>query len=113
MAGCATRDPEIARGSRNAAAGVGAGEPFPQAIARAEVFPHGFGRLVAWAEGCGSLPDALRVAGELFEARARPQARATAAVFTVIVVMMVLFGVGFMIAALYMPLIQLISELSG
>jgi type II secretory pathway component PulF len=113
MAGGATRDPDLAWGGRAAAAGVVAGELLPRAVARAGVFPNGFARLIDWAEGGGSLPGALRVAGALFEARARPQARAAGAVFTVIVVMMVLFGVGFMIAALYMPLIQLISELSG
>lgn len=113
LAGDATRDDELAWASRWAAAEVDRGRSFPDSISHTRVFPQGLARLISWAEKGQSLPESLHVAGELFEARARPHAAAAVAVFTAIIVYLVLMGIAFMLTALYLPLVKLISELSG
>lgn len=113
MAGDATRDEDLAWASREAAKRVKEGASLAEAVSRTSVYPAGFAKLLSWAEANRSLPEALHVAGEIFEARARPQATFVGAFFMVVVITLVLLGVSLLLTALYLPLIQLISELSG
>lgn len=113
LAGRATRDGDVVDACEQAARDVEAGGALADSIERFEAFPPGFAALLRWAERGRSLPEALHVAGELFEARARPQASFLTTFVTIVVVFLVVFGSSFLMTALYLPLIRLISALSG
>jgi type II secretory pathway component PulF len=113
MAGEGSRDAELAEVSARMAKDIQAGEPLSVAVARRRQFPRGLVRLLHWAEGQPALSEALRLAGEMFEARARSHNEFIAAVAAIVVVILVLWGLAFMIAALLIPMIQLIKMLSG
>jgi type II secretory pathway component PulF len=113
LAGSATRDEELVDSCNRAAGAIEAGSSLADAMDQDGDFVPGFSRLLRWAEQSRSLPEALHVAGELFEARARPQAAFLTTFVTIAVVFLVLFGTGFTLIALFLPLIKLLVELSG
>jgi general secretion pathway protein F len=91
---------------------VEAGRPLSQCMERASLFPRGLPRLVAWAEKEESLAEVLHMAGSMFETRASSYSTFVGTVLNVICVLLV-FGMVLIIPALFMPLISLISRLSG
>jgi type II secretory pathway component PulF len=84
-----------------------------EAVARQPFFPRGLNRVLGWAEGNGSLPGSLQMVGEMFEVRARAQASFAGTVLGVITIISILFGVAVIVLGLFLPLITLISRLSG
>ncbi len=72
----------------------------------------GLAGLVRWAEHQKSLPEVLHMAGSMFEVRARSQAVFAGTVLNFLCVLLV-FSVVLVIPALILPLITLISKLSG
>lgn len=113
LTGGAVHDPAIDRACRAMAADVQGGLSLSQAITRRPVFPRGMARLLRWAEGHQTLPESLRMAGELFEARARSQASFAGTVLGVVAVFMIWFGIGTVAVGLLLPMITLISKLAG
>ena len=95
--------------SRDVERGIG----FAQALSRQPVFPKSLAGLIHWAERHQSLPESLQMAGEMFEAGARVQARLAGTVITVLVVLSILISIVVLILGLFLPLINLISQLSG
>ena len=91
---------------------VESGESLSQAMAERSRFPIGLPRLLRWAENQKSLPEVLHMAGSMFEARARAQSTFVGIVLNFLCVLMV-FGMVLIVPALFMPLITLISRLSG
>ena len=83
------------------------------AIARQSIFPAGLSRLLAWAEGQPALAGTLHTAGDMYEARARAQASFAGTVYGVASVIAVLLGIGLVVGAVMIPLISMISRLSG
>ncbi|WP_435006684.1 type II secretion system F family protein [Tundrisphaera lichenicola] len=116
LAGRGVQDAELAEASERMARAIYAGDSFTTAIRLWDVIPSSLSPLFRWSEGRGSLPGTLRLAGELFEARARSQSAFSANVLNTILALLILWLVGFAIATLYLPLfslINLISALSG
>jgi type II secretory pathway component PulF len=113
MAGDAVPDAGIRSAAMAIRRDLAAGEPLARAIARRSLFPEGLAELVAWAEQHRSLPGALHMMGEMFEARARAQASFASAVCTVLSLIVILGGVLAVLFGLVAPLIQLIQKLSG
>ncbi len=113
LAADGVRDPDLARTSRAIADEIAAGKTLAEAAPSARVFPPGFTRLLTWAEENQSLPEALRLAGEIFEGRARTQAAIIGIFAFVLVVVLVLLGLQLIASGMFLPLIRLISELSG
>jgi general secretion pathway protein F len=91
---------------------VEAGRSLAQAMAERRLFPVGLPRLLRWAEGQRTLPDVLHIAGSIFEARARAQSTFVGWVLTVLCLFPVLCII-LTLPALFIPLITLISRLSG
>ncbi len=89
------------------------GLPLDVVLARHSYFPVGLGRLLAWGESAGSIPDALRAVASMYEARARAQASFASTFFGVLAVLIILWGVALLIGSVVFPLISLISRLSG
>ena len=66
-----------------------------------------------WAQDQGAIAEILHMAGEMFEARARGQATFAGTVMAVLSVIVVLWGIFTVIFGLMLPMITLISRLSG
>jgi general secretion pathway protein F len=113
LAGEGVRDADLSASCRAVARDLEAGQPLVPAMGRRRVFPQGFLKILKWAEGHQTLPEALHMAGEMFEARARAQATFVGILCLVVAVVSLFFGVGFIVLALYIPLLQLIGALSG
>ena len=61
----------------------------------------------------GAVAEILHMAGEMFEARARGQATFAGTVMAVLAVILVLWGIFTVVVGLMLPMITLISRLSG
>jgi len=72
----------------------------------------GLAGLIRWAENQKSLPEVLHMAGSMFEVRARSHAVFAGTVLNFLCVLLV-FSIVLVIPALILPLITLISRLSG
>ena len=86
--------------------------PLDQALAEAR-FPDSLTALVAWGQQKTCLAEAFRAAAEAFEARTNSQSALLNMLVLPVIYMIIVTFVGFMILALIMPLISLISNLSG
>ncbi len=113
LTGEGVRDDTLTRACMAAARDVDAGLSLASAIDRHRDFPRGLTRILRWAEGHRSLPEALRMLGEMFESRARTQASLAGTILAVVTVVSILMGVAFVVVGLFLPLITLISRLSG
>jgi type II secretory pathway component PulF len=92
---------------------VESGQTLAEAMAGRRPFPTGLARLVRWAENQGSLPEILHMSAEMFEARARAHASFTGTFLGVAAFILIFFGIFSVIAGLMLPLVTLISRLSG
>jgi general secretion pathway protein F len=112
LAGEGIQDADVDSSSRAMAKSVESGELFSHAMAKQPVFPLALARLVRWAEKEKSLSEVLHVAGSMFQTHARSYAGLAGTVLTFLCVLVVCFMVT-VIPALFLPLITLISKLSG
>ena len=78
-----------------------------------ESIPAGLSQLFRWSEAQRNLPESLHMAGEMFEARARNQSGFASSIVACFLLLLILWGVGFAIAALFLPMITTIQKLSG
>ncbi len=116
LAGQGVRDADLAEACGRMGRAVGEGEPFALALIHWPSIPAGLGQLLRWSEDRGELPGSLHLAGDMFESRSRSQSSYASNVLGMALLLLVLWWVGFAIAAIYLPMfsmIQLISKLSG
>ncbi|HWE37982.1 MAG TPA: type II secretion system F family protein [Isosphaeraceae bacterium] len=104
LAGAGVGEPRLEGIGRSLAHEVEAGRSLGEAIGRRSPFPAGFARLLAWAEGHGALPEALRMMGGLFELRARSYVRVVGSLCNLLAVVLVLWGIGLTLVALFWPM---------
>ncbi len=102
----------LARQCRTAAALVEDGAPLDQALMEAR-FPESLTAFVAWGQQKTGLVDAFRAAAEAFEARANSQGVLLNMVLLPLIYLVVVTFAAIAAIALFMPLIALISNLSG
>jgi type II secretory pathway component PulF len=107
------RDASLEPPCARAAEEVAAGRPLADALAGSPAFPDGLPRFLRWAEGGRSLPESLRLAAGIFEARARGQAEFAAAFLAALAVASVLWWVAVVMIALVWPMLNLITLFSG
>jgi type II secretory pathway component PulF len=81
------------------------------AIRRA--MPGSLARLLKWAENHRAIAEILHMAGEMFEARSRAQAAFAGTVMGVLAVVGVIMGIFIVVVGLFLPLVTLVSRLSG
>jgi general secretion pathway protein F len=112
LTGEGVQDADIDASCRSMAGKVESGRSLAESMEERRLFPAGLPRLLQWAEREKSLPEVLHMAGAMFESRARAQTTFVGTVFNVFCVMLVLAMV-MVIPALFIPLITLISKLSG
>lgn len=113
LAGGGVLDARIERSSRAMAVDLDGGMTLSQSVWRRPIFPKGLARLLRWAEGHQSLPESLHMVGEMFETRARAQAGFAGTLLAVLAFISVIAGISAVVVGLLVPLITLISKLSG
>jgi len=113
LAGEGLHDPNLAWSCRFLRQEVEQGRSLAVAMVHARGFPIGLARIVEWAQESHSLPDALHLAGEMYEARARTQATFVGIACTMMAVVFVVWGIGMSVIGLFLPMITLISKLAG
>jgi general secretion pathway protein F len=112
LTGEGVQDADLLDSCRRMADQVESGRSLAEAMAGRRRFHSGLPRLLRWAEKEMSLPDVLHMAGTMYEARAKAQATFLGAVLRVLCVFLVLSMMS-IVPALFIPLITLISKLSG
>src|SRR5262249_22151350 len=112
LTGEGVQNADFDRSCQVVASQVESGAPLAQAMSHRPLFPRGLPHLLRWAEGQRSLPDVLHIAGSMFEARARSQSSFVGWFLTVLCLFPVL-SIVLLVPALFLPLITLISRLSG
>ena len=113
LAGESARTIEMRKAAAFAAVEVASGITLASAIGRALPVSKVQRDLIAWAESAGTLPDTFRMLAEIFEARARVQARRLGTFCSVFAFVLILWSVFFMGSALLSPIIALIRNLGG
>jgi type II secretory pathway component PulF len=92
---------------------VEGGASLAQALAARRELPRALSRLLRWAADSSATAEILHMTGEMFEARARSQATFAGTVMAVLAFIFVLWGLITVVFGLMLPLITLISKLSG
>jgi general secretion pathway protein F len=113
VAGEGVQDADLERECLRMADEVEGGATLARAMMSRRELPAGLARLLHWAGDHNASADILHMAGEMFEARARAQATFAGTVMAVLSVVLVLWGVFTVVAGLMLPLVTLISKLSG
>ena len=113
LAGGGVRDAELAAACARMGEVVENGEPLSVAVQEWPGIPAGLGQLFRWSEIHRGLPEALHLAGDMFEARTRSQASFARSVMGMVLLLLILWWIGFAVAALYLPLGQTMRMLSG
>ena len=112
LTGEGVQDADVDASCRRMASQVESGRSLSQAMEKVRLFPAGLPRLVRWAEKQEGLPEVLHMAGAMFESRCRSYSTFVGTVLNVFCVLLV-FQMVLFIPALFLPLITLISRLSG
>lgn len=112
LTGEGVQDADLDDSCRIMADQVESGRSLAEAMSEKRLFPPGLPSLLRWAERDRSLPEVLHMAGAMFEARARSHSTFSGTVVSVLCVLLVL-SIVMVIPALFLPLITLISRLSG
>jgi type II secretory pathway component PulF len=113
LAGEGVQDSGLQSAAQLMAADVEEGKTLAQAMSGCRPFPPRLPRLIHWGEKRGSLPEVLHMAGEMFAARASTQSSFAAAALSVACFVVIIIGVNLIILGLMLPMISLISRLSG
>ncbi len=82
-------------------------------MAEVPLFPQGIIGLLRWSERPGSLPEVLHLIGGIFEARARSKLFVTTTLAGLLSIHFVIVGSFMLVIGLILPMIQLVSQLSG
>jgi type II secretory pathway component PulF len=69
--------------------------------------------MIRWGQKAPALPDAFRAAAEMFEGRVRSHGTLLESMLLPIMFLVTIVFVGFVVTALFLPLISLITNLSG
>jgi type II secretory pathway component PulF len=113
LASRASGDPALAADCVALADQVRAGASLAHAIESTGALPIGFAALLRWAEGGAGLAGTLRAVAGVLEAQVRARGTFVAAAVTIFVIVVVIWSVMIAVIALFLPLIQLITRLSG
>ncbi len=113
LAGDGVGDAEIADAANHVAREIEAGRSLAESDARRSRFPAGLAQSLQWSEGTQSLAESLRSAAEMSEGQAMIHAEFVLRAAPPLTMIFILVLLGFIVIGLFMPLIKLITELSG
>jgi type II secretory pathway component PulF len=106
------RDANLALGCRRAADDVEKGWSLVESMSNKRQFPAGMMPLIEWGQKTPALPDAFRSIAEMFEGRIQSQGSLVEAILLPSTLFVIVTFVGVFIAAMMLPLIELIKKLS-
>jgi len=90
------------------------GDDLATALELQKSIPDGVSQLVRWSQASGGTgAEGLKVSAALFEARSRSQTRFLSSLFSVVAVLFVSWLILLITLAIFLPLITMISRLSG
>ncbi|MFN0055117.1 MAG: type II secretion system F family protein [Planctomycetales bacterium] len=112
LAGKGARDPEIEHDCRAVAAEVARGETLEVAARRLHRFPVSFAQALSWDQSASGLPDVLQSLGDMYAGRVRMAISLILAIFPTLLLIAVGGGIGFLVVAMFLPLIELLNQLS-
>ena len=108
--------PTIARNKRSVSADLRtsceSGRSLAQSLALWPRCPAGLAEVLGDSERKGDLSPALHMAGDMFEARTRSQGSLMTTVLAILTVVTVVWGIGFVLVALYQPIFNLLTRLA-
>ncbi|MGP0065210.1 MAG: type II secretion system F family protein [Isosphaeraceae bacterium] len=113
LTGQGVEDAAVERACLRMAESVESGHSLARAMSELRLFPAGLPRLVYWGTRQRSLPEVLDMAAAMFESRAAAQASLAGTVLSVLAICLVLWGLLTVVLGLMLPLVSLISRLSG
>jgi type II secretory pathway component PulF len=103
----------LARGCCRLADDTEKGRPLDESLALQRQFPARLIPIVQWGQRAPALPEAFRAAAEMFEGRVRSQGTLLETMLLPVVFLAILIFVGLFVIAMFLPLISLITRLSG
>ena len=112
-AGRGTRDAYLGHLSLRMADGVARGRKLSQMMYAAHQMPVSIIPMVEWGEQSGAIDDSFRVGQELFEKRARTRAMMLQSVIPPLLFIWIGSVILFVVVTLFLPLVELVSQLSG
>ncbi len=112
LASQGVQDPNISEGARMAGELVESGTALDRAAAQLPHFPRELVYVLSWERRDGSLPAALRGAGDLYSAQTSVSARTMMAVIEPAMVLFLGMSAGLIVISLFMPLVKLLNDLS-
>jgi type II secretory pathway component PulF len=107
------RDANLARGCRGLADDVAKGRVLYESMAAHRQFPASLTPIIEWGQRAPALADAFRAAAEMFEGRLRVQGNLLDAMLAPIMFLAIITFVGAFVVAMFLPLLSLITKLSG
>jgi type IV pilus assembly protein PilC len=113
LAGSGTSDPQLREASDRLARRVAAGDPLAAGASEFSCFPATFVQAMRWEKHAEAIPQLLRALADMFQAQTKDRATAIAAVCEPVIIVLTAGLLGFMVVGLFLPLITLISNLSG
>ena len=113
LTGQGVQNRDLERACRAMALEVEGGVNLARAMAGRPELPIGLARLLRWASDQDAVAEILHMSGEMLEARARGQATFAGTVMAVLAAFVVLWGLFTVVFGLMLPMITLISRLSG
>jgi type II secretory pathway component PulF len=113
LSGNGVNDAELARAGRDLRMSVEQGRTLSESLILWPRCPAGLREVLDGSEGRGDLAPSLHMAGEMYEARARSQSSFVSTIVSAVCVIAVIWGIGYFLAAVYLPIITLLWKLSG
>lgn len=113
MVGDGVNDSALDRAAKQMSEQVAEGNSLAKAISSQRVFPRSLSQVLHWAEQQQSLPDALRMTGDIYAARTRTHAQFAGAMLSFLTLFIILMSVATVVFGLLLPMINLIARLSG
>jgi type IV pilus assembly protein PilC len=95
------------------AQGTASGETLSEMLTASPRLPASLIPLLRWGEKTGLLADAFRAGREMFEVRVRTRSLLLQSILPPMLFIALGFSVGFLIIALFMPMVSMVCGLSG
>ena len=113
LTGEGVEDANVEKACLRMAESVESGQSLAMAMSERRVFPEGLPRLMHWGTRQGSLTEVLLMAASMFESRAAAHAAMSGTILNALSVFVVLWGLLTVVLGIMIPLVTLISRLSG
>jgi type IV pilus assembly protein PilC len=112
LAGQAVASPRLMRDGEILVAAMHAGQPIDETI-QTKLLPRTVTTVISLATASNDLPSGLRTLGTMFQQQAERKIATIPAIITPVLIVLIAFVIGFVIIAMFAPMIALITAVSG